>query len=297
MGSGDDVVPEAQSDGAVAQEAGAPETNGRGKPPTRREVQARAVESREDALARAFGNSPDDDEDLLAAAPDAGSSDDELLDEPSPQPDKSPERPTGVTAEEVAALRRELTSLREELNQERARQKEPDDLPEEIDYDVDVEPGFEALKPSFKAVGERAERQNRELNKQVKTLVEEQFQIKAQLDLQRFTAEPKHADFWTYADEIAATAKTEGIDLYDYKSLKVAYDLVKGRKAIARVEAAEKRRATETAMSAKAGPVRKVPAPQQQVRDEEAAPGSRNLTFDEAWEKGLAKLRKSQRRG
>lgn len=290
---GDDVVPEAEPTAAVAEDAGAPPKNGKQTPPTRREVQANAKESREEALSRAFGDAVDDD-DLLAGVPDAGPSDEELLAEPEPQPDKSPERAAGISPEQYAALQSKVEALERRLADERERQQDPEEEIE-IDYDVDVDPGFESLKPTFKAVGERAERQNRELTKQLKEHTEVLFKMQGKLDLQDFKSE--RPDFWARRHEVAAMAEAAGMELYDYKTLLIADDLYLGRKAMARLKAAESRAATESKMKEKAGPVRAFRAPQQQVRDEEVSPGSKKLSFNEAWDKGLAKLQRSQRRG
>lgn len=285
-------MPEANPEGTLTQETGqAPEkTNGKQAPANLREHKVRARESREEALQRAFGEMPDDDN-PLDFTPEAGSSEEEAV-ETEPEQQTSPA--SAASSEQVQALMERVRTLEQRLRAEKERQEEPDELDEDFDYDVDVEPGFEALKPTFKAVGERAEKQNRELQKSQRELTQKMFELRAQVDLNRFAS--THPDFWQIADRIAATAEKEDMDLFDYKSLNVAYDLVKGRAALTRLAEAEKKKATVEKMQEKAGPARSFRTTQQQVRDEDVAPGNKLLNFQEAWDKSVSKLSRSSRR-
>lgn len=251
-----------------------------------RAQRAQAQESREAALERAFGETPEDD---LETAP-AAESEEEESSQATPEVESSP-APRAVTAAEVAALEAKIEALEERLADERERQAEPQ---AEVEYNVDVPQDWDPIKPALTAVGKRAEEQYRQLAKKHEELVEAQLQIAAKVDLAQFVS--RHPDFWKIADEIAAVAKQEGLGLYDYKSLQVGYDLVRGRKALTRLQELESKQATANEMKQKAGAAPRFRSTQQQVRDENVAPGNRLLTFDQAWEKGLGRLRRSQRR-
>lgn len=269
-----------------------------GKPTTQREHKAQARESREDAINRAFGDLPADD--LLGDDPPAVQDSTDDVDAESESPDKA----------EVTRLRGMYDDLQGKfdlmearLATERERQAEPDEEPE-LDYEalVQAPDGWDAIKPSLAAIRKHADEQVRAVKKEQAETIRSMNLMRAELDLAKFGAQ--HPDFWQpikpggprLCDVIAQVATKKNMDLFDYESISTMYDYVQGQRAIAELGEIKKKHGVQAEMSQKAGAVPRHRSTQQQVRDEQVAPGNGFLTFDQAFEKSKARLLRGQRR-
>jgi len=284
-------MPEANDSEVAGAAVLPPKTNG--QPQTRREQKAQARESREDAINRAFGDLPADD--LLGDDPAAVS---EQQDDVDADDSESLEKADAADLRsKYDDLLGKYESLEARLVTERTRQEEPEEIIEvEPTFDIEVPEGWESIKPTLVAIKKQADESTRAVKKDLEAQIRQNNLMRAELDLAKFGAQ--HPDFWQpvkpggprLCDVIAQTATKKSMDLYDFESINTMYDYVRGQLALQELGQIKKKQTVQAEMSQKAGAVPRHRSTQQQVRDDQVAPGNRLLSFDEAFEKSKQRI-------